>query len=165
MRNVQQAQLNQTRRSLFGSKSTLDLSQYDVHPVNRIKVKGSCSVVRDRHASVTADIKRLNQSSDACDRSAYAALAGVWAQTQEDALRLQQLGAKVQGVTGNVKFDAQPDAAQLEQGQAFKTQLNLPVVMLASSREGEELEWLQALQKIQGSQLSSQQGNDVLSTS
>jgi 3-deoxy-D-manno-octulosonic-acid transferase len=85
-------------------------------------------------------------------RPAYAALAGVWAQTQEDALRLQQLGAKVQGVTGNVKFDAQPDAAQLEQGQAFKAQLKRPVVMLASSREGEELEWLQALQKIQGLQ-------------
>ena len=85
-------------------------------------------------------------------RPAYAALAGVWAQTQEDALRLTQLGAKVQGVTGNVKFDAQPDAAQLEQGQAFKAQLKRPVVMLASSREGEELEWLQALQKIQGLQ-------------
>ena len=85
-------------------------------------------------------------------RPAYAALAGVWAQTQDDALRLAQLGAKVQGVTGNVKFDAQPDAAQLEQGQAFKAQLKRPVVMLASSREGEELEWLQALQKTQGLQ-------------
>jgi len=94
-------------------------------------------------------------------RPAYAALAGVWAQTQEDALRLQQLGAKVQGVTGNVKFDAQPDAAQLEQGHAFKAQLKRPVVMLASSREGEELEWLQALQKIQGLPLASQQGADV----
>lgn len=85
-------------------------------------------------------------------RPAYAALTGVWAQTQEDALRLQQLGAKLQGVTGNVKFDAQPDAVPLEQGQAFKAQLKRPVVMLASSREGEELEWLQALQKIQGLQ-------------
>ncbi len=94
-------------------------------------------------------------------RPAYAALEGVWAQTQEDALRLQQLGAKVQGVTGNVKFDAQPDSAQLEQGQSFKAQHKRPVVMLASSREGEEQEWLQALQKIQGLQPESQQVADV----
>jgi 3-deoxy-D-manno-octulosonic-acid transferase len=44
-------------------------------------------------------------------RPAYAALTGVWAQTQEDALRLQQLGAKVLGVTGNVMLDAQPARA------------------------------------------------------
>jgi len=31
----------------------------------------------------------------------------VWAQTQEDALRFASLGANVQGVFGNLKFDAQ----------------------------------------------------------
>jgi 3-deoxy-D-manno-octulosonic-acid transferase len=36
---------------------------------------------------------------------AYRALAAVYAQTQDDAVRLAKLGAKVDGVFGNLKFD------------------------------------------------------------
>ena len=71
-------------------------------------------------------------------RPAYAALPAVWAQTPLDAQRLQSLGARVQGVMGNLKFDAAPDAGQLAQGRAWRAQLAQPVVMFASSREGEE---------------------------
>ena len=39
---------------------------------------------------------------------AYRGLRAVWAQSPEDAARLGQLGAQVQGVLGNIKFDVQP---------------------------------------------------------
>lgn len=76
---------------------------------------------------------------------AFAALTAVWAQTQADAQRLQQLGANVQGVFGNLKFDAAPDARQLQVGRAWRAQFGRPIVMLASAREGEELMLLQSL--------------------
>jgi 3-deoxy-D-manno-octulosonic-acid transferase len=77
---------------------------------------------------------------------AYAGLSAVCAQAQDDATRLKALGAKVQGIFGNLKFDAKPDAAQLALGKSWRQQLTAPVVMLASSREGEESSWLAAWQ-------------------
>lgn len=79
-------------------------------------------------------------------RPAYRSLAAVWAQTEGDAVRLRQLGAPVQGVFGNLKFDAEPHAAQLAQGRAWRAALGRPVILFASSREGEESELLMLLQ-------------------
>ena len=79
-------------------------------------------------------------------RPAYARLSGVCTQTQDDAGRLKTLGAKVLGIFGNLKFDAKPDAVHLALGQSWRQQLAAPVVMLASSREGEEGLWLEAWQ-------------------
>jgi 3-deoxy-D-manno-octulosonic-acid transferase len=79
-------------------------------------------------------------------RPAFAALHAVYAQTEQDAARLRLLGAPVRGVTGNLKFDAAPDAQQLARGRAWRENLGTPVVMFASSREGEEQLWLDALQ-------------------
>jgi 3-deoxy-D-manno-octulosonic-acid transferase len=76
-------------------------------------------------------------------RPAYSALAAVWAQTGADAERLRAIGAPVRGVFGNLKFDLVPDAAQIAQGRAWRGQSARPVVMLASSREGEEAMWLE----------------------
>ncbi len=81
-------------------------------------------------------------------KPAFAGLQAVWAQTEADAQRLRQLGASVQAVTGNLKFDAQPDAAQRAQALAWRQAQQRPVVMLASSREGEEALWLQAVQDL-----------------
>lgn len=79
-------------------------------------------------------------------RPAYAGLDAVLAQTTADAERFSQTGALVQGVFGNLKFDVEPNPAQLAQGQRWKQAAGgRPVVMLASSREGEEALWLQAL--------------------
>ena len=78
-------------------------------------------------------------------RPAFAALTAVWAQTPQDAQRLQSLGARVQGVLGNLKFDAAPNASQLALGQHWRAQMARPVVMFASSREGEELALLEVL--------------------
>ena len=69
---------------------------------------------------------------------AYSHLSAVWAQTEQDAARLRSLGATVKGVLGNFKFDQKPNAAQLNQGRAMRLVSNKAVVMLASSREGEE---------------------------
>ncbi len=97
-------------------------------------------------------------------KPAYSALAGVYAQTAADAERLQQLGAPISAVCGNLKFDATPDAAQLAQGQAWQAQLLAlspakPVLMFTSSREGEEAEFLRqwlALRAQHGSSLTCQ---------
>jgi len=78
-------------------------------------------------------------------RPAYRALAAVYAQTEADAQRLRQMGAQVAGVFGNLKFDAQPDAAQQALARQWRAQLQQSVLMLASSREGEEAEFIRQL--------------------
>ena len=78
-------------------------------------------------------------------RPVFAALAAAWAQTRGDADRLRDLGAPVAGVFGNLKFDASPDAAQLNRGHEWRTALGRPVVLLASSREGEETVFLKEI--------------------
>jgi 3-deoxy-D-manno-octulosonic-acid transferase len=76
---------------------------------------------------------------------AFGALSAVYAQTEEDAQRFRALGATVKGVFGNLKFDATPDAAQQAQGRAWRQAVGLPVVMFASSREGEESDFLKQI--------------------
>jgi 3-deoxy-D-manno-octulosonic-acid transferase len=79
-------------------------------------------------------------------KPAFAGLSAVCAQAPDDAMRLKSLGASVTGIFGNLKFDAKPDASQVAMGRAWREQLSAPVVMLASSREGEEALWLAAWQ-------------------
>ena len=81
-------------------------------------------------------------------RPAYQGLSAVLAQTQADADRLQTLGAKVDAVLGNLKFDAKPDATQLATALVWKQKLKRPVVLFTSSREGEEAMWLDTLQAL-----------------
>jgi 3-deoxy-D-manno-octulosonic-acid transferase len=78
-------------------------------------------------------------------RPAYGALSAVWAQSEEDAQRLRQVGAPVQAVVGNLKFDARPDPAQRALAAQRRVQLHRPLLVLASSREGEEALLLEAL--------------------
>jgi 3-deoxy-D-manno-octulosonic-acid transferase len=69
---------------------------------------------------------------------AYGALTAVYAQTEADAARFRQLGARVAGVFGNLKFDATPDTGRFTQGKAWRRAVAQPVLMFASSRDGEE---------------------------
>jgi 3-deoxy-D-manno-octulosonic-acid transferase len=78
-------------------------------------------------------------------RPGFAGLHVVLAQTEDDAQRLRALGATVQAVTGNLKFDATPDATLLARGRAWRTRSARPVLMFASSREGEEQMLIDAL--------------------
>ena len=71
-------------------------------------------------------------------RPAFASLSAVCAQSPADAERLRRLGAANIEVTGNLKFDAHPDASQIAAGEAWRARVHRPVVLLASTREGEE---------------------------
>ena len=67
---------------------------------------------------------------------AYRALTAVWAQSQADAERLQDLGAPVRGVFGNLKFDVVPEPAQIQMGQAQAASKNIANISLP------EVQWL-----------------------
>ncbi|MFM2074273.1 MAG: hypothetical protein RJB34_578 [Pseudomonadota bacterium] len=79
---------------------------------------------------------------------AYGRLTSALAQTEADAQRLHQLGAPVTAVMGNLKYDIQIDASQAALGQQWRASVQRPVVMLASSREGEEAQWLAVLNQL-----------------
>lgn len=70
----------------------------------------------------------------------------VAAQTEADAARLRQLGAPSVHVTGSIKFDVMPPDAALIKGAAMRGQIgSRPVLLCASTREGEEVLILEAL--------------------
>ncbi|HEX5806556.1 MAG TPA: 3-deoxy-D-manno-octulosonic acid transferase [Macromonas sp.] len=78
-------------------------------------------------------------------RPAYRELTAVYAQTAADAERLQALDAPVQGVYGNLKFDVPWHPEPWSRGHGGRQFLRgRPVLMLASSREGEEVLWWSA---------------------
>jgi 3-deoxy-D-manno-octulosonic-acid transferase len=77
---------------------------------------------------------------------AAAALKLVAAQTEADAARLKRFGAKNVHVTGSLKFDVTPPEAMLKLGTQWRAQIGTrPVLLCASTREGEEAEILAAL--------------------
>src|SRR5258708_174190 len=87
----------------------------------------------------------------ACPKNRRAAIgagehspAAVCAQSAADAERLRALGARGVEVAGNLKFDIAPDPAQLAAGRAWRSQVARPVILLASTREGEEKPLLDA---------------------
>ena len=81
-------------------------------------------------------------------RPAYASFAQVWAQTSDDAERLKAVGAQSVSVQGNLKFDAEVAMQQVQQGRAWRAASARPVVMLASSREGEETLFLERIRAL-----------------
>ena len=78
-------------------------------------------------------------------RPAVASLSAVCAQSGEDAARLRALGARRVEVSGNLKFDSAPDDAKRAEGGAWRERLGRPVLLLASTREGEEKMLLEAM--------------------
>ena len=73
--------------------------------------------------------------------------AVILAQSRPDAVRFKELGAERIQVVGSIKFDIQPDAGQQKKAREWKAAISRPVVLFASSREGEEALFLEALQK------------------
>ena len=73
-------------------------------------------------------------------RESLAGFAAIAAQSEDDAQRLVALGAGNVRVTGSIKFDVEPPPAQLELGRAWRRDFgrNRPVLLAASTREGEE---------------------------
>lgn len=77
-------------------------------------------------------------------RPALRALTRTLAQTEADARRLREAGVAPVEVAGNLKFDLEPDAALLARARSWREALRRPVVLMASSREGEEAPLLAA---------------------
>lgn len=67
-------------------------------------------------------------------------VSGVLSQTEEDAVRLKQIGGPEALVTGNLKFDRKARPDQLELGRHFKQLFgeNRCIIVAASTHEGEE---------------------------
>jgi 3-deoxy-D-manno-octulosonic-acid transferase len=81
--------------------------------------------------------------------AALAGLAAVSAQTRADAERLQRLGARGVEVTGNLKFDVSLSPQLLALGAELKQRIGQrPVLLAASTREGEEELVLEAYSRI-----------------
>ena len=78
---------------------------------------------------------------------AYADFTVICAQDASDAKRYLKLQDKPPVVTGSVKFDAALDAAQCEAAKRDKSGFTRKVVCLASSREGEEALFIDAVRK------------------
>jgi len=73
----------------------------------------------------------------------------VLAQTDADAERMRSVGAERVEVVGNLKFDFTPAAALVEAGRRLRARLGAgPVLLFASTREGEEPLILDALTSI-----------------
>lgn len=71
------------------------------------------------------------------------------AQTDADAGRLKQVSVPHVEVTGSIKFDVMPPATLLERGRLWKAQFgDRPVLLCASTREGEEALILDALKSV-----------------
>ena len=82
--------------------------------------------------------------------NAYAGFTRVCAQTETDAQRYRQIGVVNEQlhVTGNLKFDMTIPSEQVAKGERIKALLaDKRIVMLASSREGEEALWLEAIRR------------------
>jgi 3-deoxy-D-manno-octulosonic-acid transferase len=90
-------------------------------------------------ASAQNSVPLLLANARLSSRPAFAGLAAACAQGEADAQRLRRLGVAQVSVTGNLKFDIEPDPAKAEEGRAFRASLRQrKVLLLASTREGEE---------------------------
>jgi len=87
---------------------------------------------------------RRGQRLAALMEPAATELALVLAQSHDDAQRMRSAGARDVQVCGNLKFDMTPDPALVARGRAWRSALAREVVLLASSREGEEAPLLDA---------------------
>lgn len=89
---------------------------------------------------------RKAQRLSALMQEAAHGLSCAAAQTEADAMRLQQLGVRDVRVTGSIKFDVTPPADAITTGTQLRSQFGQrPVLLCASTRAGEEALILHAL--------------------
>jgi len=96
------------------------------------------------NARLSVKSHRQGQRLSVVMQPAAASLALVLAQTEDDAVRLRDSGAREVVVCGNLKFDITPDEALLARGRRWREALGRPVVLAAVTREGEEAMLLEA---------------------
>lgn len=78
-------------------------------------------------------------------REAYQGLDRVLAQSHQDAERLREYGVEHVEVVGNLKFDLNISSNQLEMGRTMREHLARPVIAVASTRDGEEAMFIEAI--------------------
>jgi len=78
-------------------------------------------------------------------RQTFGLLARVYAQTLPDAQRLEQAGAVSVRVSGNFKFDVHVPIEDVARGRAFAAALPRKMITIASTREGEDEIFVQAI--------------------
>lgn len=83
-------------------------------------------------------------------KAALRSLRGIAAQTEADAERLTALGAGAIEITGNLKFDVAPSAEMEARGRELRRLFgsSRPILLAASTREGEEPLVLDAFEQI-----------------
>ena len=97
------------------------------------------SLVNARLSQRSADRYQRLWPITALARNAIGRINIVAAQTLDDAARFTALGARKPAVTGNLKFDAVADKANLDLGARWREEAGTRTVLLAAStREGEE---------------------------
>lgn len=98
------------------------------------------------NARLSARSLRRGQRFGRLLREAAAGIDCVAAQSEDDAQRLRAFGARQVSVTGSIKFDVEPPADLVAQGQRWRQLFGArPVLLCASTREGEEVLILEAL--------------------
>lgn len=99
------------------------------------------------NARMSEKSARKTQRWTLLSKPAYRGLSLVLAQSVADEQRLQQMGCLHVQVVGNLKFDVCVSEQARKQASLWQKSFSTrPVVMLASTREGEEAMWLEALQ-------------------
>ena len=92
---------------------------------------------------------RRYERAPALTRWAFSNLAGVAAQTEEDARRFERIGARAPAVLGNVKFDLQVPDEMIVRGERFRERFghDRNVWVVGSTRDGEEALFLEAFER------------------
>ncbi len=80
-------------------------------------------------------------------RQSFGYFTAIYAQTYQDAVRLELAGGKGVRVSGNFKFDVHPSLDQVERGRQFADSLGRKVVVIASTREGEDEQFIEAMRR------------------
>lgn len=93
--------------------------------------------------------KALRQSvrMGALMHSALSHFTAIYAQTFQDAQRLERAGGRGVRVSGNLKFDVQLSKKQVARGQELASRLKRKIVVIASTREGEDQLFIDAMRR------------------
>ena len=80
-------------------------------------------------------------------QSALSRFTAIYAQSFQDAQRLERAGGRAVRVSGNFKFDVELSADQIARGQNLATRLGRKIVVIASTREGEDELFIDAMRR------------------
>lgn len=80
-------------------------------------------------------------------RQSYGGFTAIYAQTFQDAQRLERAGGRGVRVSGNFKFDVPLASEQIARGKQFAGRVGRKIVVIASTREGEDALFIDAMRR------------------